>query len=373
MAHKSAKVADRMRLDIEEIAQANARMNSEGYTQNPVSLLPMDHRFHALDAWLRATLPGTDFRLEPASADASFRRYFRVFAAAGPTRIAMDAPPERENSAAFVRVAALLAEAGLNAPRVLAQDLAQGFLLLSDLGTLPYIVALREASDVGRLLGDATDALLRWQAASRAGVLPEYDEALLRRELTLFPDWYVARHLGVELTAAQRVALEGVFAAVLARNLAEPRVYVHRDYMPRNLMVCEPNPGILDFQDAVHGPISYDVASLFRDAFISWDEERVLDGTIRYWEKARKAGLPVRADFADFWRDVEWMGLQRHLKVLGIFARLKYRDGKAGYLEDEPRFVAYVRHAVGRYRELAPLGRLLDDLEGRKPQARLSF
>ena len=348
-------------------------MNSEGYTQNPASLLPMDDRFHALDAWLRATLPGTDFRLEPASADASFRRYFRVFPAAGPTRIAMDAPPERENSAAFVRVAELLARAELNAPQVFAQDLAQGFLLLTDLGTMPYIAALREGRDVDRLFGDATSALVRWQAASREGELPEYDEALLARELALFPDWYVARHLGVELSAAQAEALEGVFRAVLRRNLAEPRVYVHRDYMPRNLMVCEPNPGILDFQDAVHGPISYDVASLFRDAFISWEEERVLDGTVRYWEKARKAGLPVRADFAEFWSDVEWMGLQRHLKVLGIFARLKHRDGKPGYLEDTPRFIGYVRHAARRYRELAPLARLLDDLEGRSSEARLTF
>ena len=333
----------------------------------------MDDRLHALDAWLRATLPGTDFRLEPASADASFRRYFRVFPAAGPTRIAMDAPPERENSAAFVRVASLLSQAGLNSPQVLAQDLEQGFLLLTDLGTTPYMAALREGRDVDRLFGDATGALVRWQAASRDGELPEYDEAMLRRELSLFPDWYVARHLGVELSAAQRESLEGVFRVVLRRNLAEPRVYVHRDYMPRNLMVCESNPGILDFQDATYGPISYDVASLFRDAFISWEEERVLDGTVRYWEKARKAGLPVRADFAEFWRDVEWMGLQRHLKVLGIFARLKHRDGKAGYVEDTARFIGYVRHAVGRYRELVPLGRLLDELEGRKPEVGLTF
>jgi aminoglycoside/choline kinase family phosphotransferase len=195
----------------------------------------------------------------------------------------------------------------------------------------------------------------------------------LRRELALFPDWYVARHLGVELTQAQRESLEGVFRVVLARNLAEPRVYVHRDFMPRNLMVASPNPGILDFQDAVHGPISYDIACLYRDAFLSWDEETVLDGTIRYWQKAREAKLPVRADFADFWRDVEWMGLQRHLKVLGIFARLAHRDGKAGYVEDTPRFLGYVRHAVSRYDELAPLGRLLDELEGRKAQVGYTF
>jgi len=331
----------------------------------------MDDRFRALDAWLRTALPGAEFRLEPASADASFRRYFRVFSGGG-TLIAMDAPPEREDSAPFVKVARLLREAGLNAPEVLAHDLARGFLLVTDLGTRSYLAALREG-DPGPLFADATAALVRWQSATREGVLPEYDEALLGRELGLFPEWYLGRHLGVELSARQRESLEATFRAILERNLAEPRVYVHRDYMPRNLVVAEPNPGILDFQDAVHGPISYDVASLFRDAFVSWDEELVLDGTIRYWEKARAAGLPVRSDFADFWGDVEWMGVQRHLKVLGIFARLHYRDAKPGYLEDTPRFVGYVRHAAARYRELAPLARLLDEVEGRRAEARYTF
>jgi hypothetical protein len=333
----------------------------------------MDDRIRALDAWLRTVLPGADFRLERASADASFRRYFRVFLADGTTRIAMDAPPEREDSRPFVHVARLLRDAGLNAPEVLGHDLAQGFLLVTDLGTRSYLAALTEGHDVERLFGDATTALVRWQSASREGVLPEYDERLLRRELELFPEWYLARHLGIEITPRLRETLDRLFAAILAHNLAQARVYVHRDYMPRNLMVAEPNPGILDFQDAVHGPVTYDVASLFRDAFLSWDEERVLDGTIRYWEKARNAKLPVRADFAEFWRDVEWMGLQRHLKVLGIFARLRYRDGKQGYLEDTPRFVGYVRHAVSRYGELAALGRMLDEVEGRKPEARYTF
>jgi len=329
----------------------------------------MDDRIRALDAWLRTVLDSADFRLEPASADASFRRYFRVFLP-GRTLIAMDAPPQREDSRPFVQVAKLLRDAGLNAPEVLGHDLAQGFLLVTDLGSRSYLAALTEGHDVERLFGDATTALVRWQAATKPGVLPEYDERLLRRELELFPEWYLARHLGVEITPRLRAALDGVFAAILANNLAQPRVYVHRDYMPRNLMVAEPNPGILDFQDAVHGPVTYDVACLFRDAFLSWPEERVLDGTIRYWEKARRAGLPVRADFAEFWRDVEWMGLQRHLKVLGIFARLNYRDGKRDYLEDTPRFVGYVRHAVGRYGELAALGRVLDEAEGRRPEAR---
>lgn len=332
----------------------------------------MDDRLNALDAWLRATLANAPFRIEPASADASFRRYFRVFLDEGRTLIAMDAPPQREDSAPFVRIAKMFRDAGLNAPEVLAQDLAAGFLLLTDLGTRSYLQALR-AENFDALFGDATTALVKWQSATRPGSLPAYDEALLRRELSLFPEWYVGRHLGVQLDDRQRQALEATFQRILAANLAEPRVNVHRDYMPRNLMVCEPNPGILDFQDAVIGPISYDVACLFRDAFISWDEERVLDGTIRYWEKARKAGLPVRPDFGDFWRDVEWMGLQRHLKVLGIFARLHYRDGKQGYLEDTPRFIGYVRHAVGRYGELAALGRLLDQLEGIQPRVGHTF
>ena len=331
----------------------------------------MDDRFRALDAWLRARLSGAPFRIERASTDASFRRYFRVFLD-DRTLIAMDAPPAREDSRPFVKVAGLLREAGLNAPIILEADIEQGFLLVTDLGTRSYLDALQEG-DPRPLFADAATALVHWQAASKPGVLPEYGEALLRRELALFPDWYVGRHLGVELTAAQRESLEGVFRAVLARNLAEPRVYVHRDFMPRNLMVASPNPGILDFQDAVHGPISYDIACLYRDAFLSWDEETVLDGTIRYWQKAREAKLPVRADFADFWRDVEWMGLQRHLKVLGIFARLAHRDGKAGYVEDTPRFLGYVRHAVSRYDELAPLGRLLDELEGRKAQVGHTF
>jgi N-acetylmuramate 1-kinase len=327
----------------------------------------MDDRFRALEAWLRAALPGSAPRIEKASADASFRRYFRVFAGER-TVIAMDAPPERENTRAFVHVAALMKDAGLNVPEVLAQDLDQGFMLLTDLGTRPYLAALREG-DADRLLGDATSALVKWQSASRPGVLPEYDEALLRRELELFPEWYVGRHSGVTLSARQRESLDAVFRGILDRNLAGSRVFVHRDYMPRNLMVTDPNPGILDFQDAVFGPISYDIASLMRDAFVSWEEDRVLDVTIRYWEKARRARLPVPADFGDFWHDVEWMGLQRHLKVLGIFARLHHRDGKSGYLEDTPRFVAYVRHAAARYAALAPLAKLLDEVEGRRAEA----
>ena len=330
-------------------------------------LLQLRHWLAALPASLRLQ-PDS---LRPASADASFRRYFRLEAGAA-TRVAMDAPPDKEDSRPFVHVARLLHAAGLNAPRIIAQDLAQGFLLLSDLGSTTYLAALN-ADNADALFADAIDALIRWQLTSRAGALPPYDEALLRRELALFPDWYVARHLQRALSAPQQQALEGAFRAILAACLAQPRVYVHRDFMPRNLMVSEPNPGVLDFQDAVHGPITYDVVSLWRDAFVSWEEERVLDWTIRYWEKARRARLPVASDFADFWRDFEWMGLQRHLKVLGIFARINYRDGKPHYLADTPRFVGYVRSVAHRYVALAPLARLVDELEGAERRVGFTF
>jgi len=319
----------------------------------------------ALQAWLGQLFPAQEWRIEPASADASFRRYFRVILpGSGASRVVMDAPPQQENCRPFIHVAELLRGAGLNAPEVLAQDLEQGFLLLTDLGTTTYLDALRrDDSRADALFRDATDALIQWQLASRPGVLPPYDQALLRRELDLFPDWYLARHLGIELTPHQRELLESAFALILASNLAQPAVYVHRDYMPRNLMLSTPNPGILDFQDAVYGPVTYDLASLVRDAFISWDEERTLDWIVRYWDKARRAGLPVGADFGDFYRDLEWMGLQRHLKVLGIFARICHRDGKPGYVEDAPRFLRYVRAVTARYNALAPLAQLLDAID----------
>ena len=305
-----------------------------------------------LKRWIESRLSVAPLELEPASADASFRRYFRV-RAAGESFIVMDAPPAHEDCRPFVRVARLMADAGLHVPRVIAEDLERGFLLLSDLGTAGYLQALN-ADTADDLFRDAVDALLRWQLASKPGVLPPYDAALLTRELQLFPDWYVGRHRAIALDAPQRAALDAVFALILKNNLAQPAVYVHRDYMPRNLMVCEPNPGVLDFQDAVYGPVTYDIASLFKDAFISWDEERVLDWTARYWEKAKRAGLPVAPDFGEFYRDFEWMGLQRHLKVLGIFARLNYRDGKSSYLEDTPRFIGYVRAVAARYAALPP-------------------
>jgi N-acetylmuramate 1-kinase len=320
-----------------------------------------DLRRAALERWLETHFQGARFSLTPASEDASFRRYFRATLDDGRSCIAMDAPPEKEDCRPFVHVARLLAEAGVHAPQVHAQDLAQGFLLLSDLGTKTYLQELN-ADNAARLFGDATDALVRWQLATRAGELPPYDEALLRREMNLFPEWYLARHLSIALDDEKKQTLEKTFQLLVKSALAQPSVYVHRDYMPRNLMLCEPNPGVLDFQDAVHGPITYDVVSLFRDAFMSWDEERVLDWSARYWDKARRAKLPVQADFAEFWRAFEWMGLQRHLKVLGIFARINYRDGKPKYLLDTPRFIGYALGVSRRYRELEPLAQMLEEI-----------
>lgn len=326
-----------------------------------------DRRLDVLRAWLADRL-ATPFSIAPASADASFRRYFRVRPDAPwqghATLIAMDAPPPMEDCRPFVQVAGLLREAGVHAPEVLATDLDRGFLLLTDLGDRTYLAALDAASARG-LYVDALDALVRWQGATREGELPPYDEALLRRELDLFPDWYVARHLGITLTPAQRATLDDAFRQVLDNNLAQRAVFVHRDYHSRNLMVCAPNPGVLDFQDAVIGPVTYDLVSLLRDAYVAWDEEVQIDLAVRYWERARAARLPVREDFADFWRDFEWMGVQRQLKVLGIFARLAHRDGKHGYLADMPRVMAYLRSACVRYDALTPLLRLLDALEGR--------
>ncbi len=325
-------------------------------------------RLDSLTRWLASQSAGQRFALAPASADASFRRYYRVRYDDGSTLIAMDAPPQQENSAPFIKVAHMMAECGLHVPKIMASDLEQGFVLLSDLGHTTYLEALDD-STANALFDDATTALIRWQLASREDALPPYDDKLLWRELELFPQWYVSKHLGVELHSSQRERMHQVFGLIVKSNLAQPSTYVHRDFMPRNLMVCDPNPGILDFQDAVYGPISYDVVSLFRDAFISWEEERVLDWVVRYWEKAREVKLPVRADFGEFYREFEWMGLQRHLKVLGIFARIRYRDGKPAYLEDAPRFLGYIRAVARRYAALSPLLKLLDQLDDQVAQA----
>jgi aminoglycoside/choline kinase family phosphotransferase len=343
-----------------------------------------DARLTQLRDWL-GTLPAAHGlridTLRPASADASFRRYFRLDGTVGGqpgTLVVMDAPPPREDCRPFVKVAALMHDAGMHVPRVLAQDIARGFLLLTDLGPQTYLQSLRERdfdlAYANTLFRPAINTLVRWQLASREGELPPYDEALLRRELSLFPDWYVDRHLQRPLDATQRESLDAVFKLLVDSALAQPRVYVHRDYMPRNLMVMDSgNPGILDFQDAVYGPITYDAASLLRDAFRSWEEEQELDWAVRYWEAARRAKLPVDEDFGEFYRALEWMGAQRHLKVAGIFARLRYRDGKTGYVEDTPRFIAYLRRVCKRYNALAPLARLLDQLEDRAQQIGYTF
>ena len=326
----------------------------------------------AFHAWLARIAPAHELQpstLRPASADASFRRYLRIDGAGG-SFIIMDAPPEREDCAPFVKVAGLMAEAGLNVPRILDWDAPQGFMLLDDLGSRTMIEVVDAATPMANLplYTRAVDALIAWQQASRPGVLPPYDQALLARELSLFPDWYLQQHRGITLEGSKRETLAAQFQLIVQRNLASPSVYVHRDFMPRNLMIpgdaAEPRLGVLDFQDAVYGPVTYDIACLMRDAFLSWDEEFVLDVTVRYWEKALKAGLPVDADFGEFYRAVEWMGLQRHLKVAGIFARLTLRDGKPKYLADAPRFIAYIRATATRYRELAPLARLIDEVEG---------
>jgi aminoglycoside/choline kinase family phosphotransferase len=328
-------------------------------------------RKQALQDWAARQLGSDSLDIAPASADASFRRYFRV-TAKGRDYIVMDAPPAHEDCRPFIAVAKLFGEAGVHVPKVLADDLDQGFLLLTDLGNTTYLSALNE-STARELYLASNEALIRIQQASRPGVLPEYDRALLARELMLFPEWYVAKHLGVEMKDEQKAILDTVFERLLANNLAQPQVYVHRDWHSRNLMVSEPNPGILDFQDAVYGPITYDLASIYRDAYIQWDEELQLDWVIRYWEKARAARLPVPDDFGAFWRDFEWMGAQRHIKVLGIFARLFHRDGKDGYLKDMPLVMHYLRKVCERYDELKPLLFLLDALQDKQPQVGYTF
>ena len=303
--------------------------------------------------------------LVPASSDASFRRYLRVEGASA-SFIVMDAPAPLEDVRPFVHVASMLADAGLNAPRVIEADIERGFLLLSDLGRSLYLDALRTASagEADRLMRDAIVALVRWQQRADMRTLPPYDEALLQRELDLFPTWCVQREFGQRWGDAQRTQWQRICRLLLDSALEQPRVAVHRDWMPRNLMVAEPNPGILDFQDAVAGPITYDLASLLRDAFISWDEEREIDWAARYWDEARRAALPVHEDFGEFWRALEWMGAQRHLKVLGIFCRLKHRDGKPQYSTDLPRFFGYLARVATRYAPLAPLIALLEPLTG---------
>jgi aminoglycoside/choline kinase family phosphotransferase len=324
-----------------------------------------DSRLDTLRSWLKGLEPSWQLdlpTLAPASADASFRRYFRIASKNPdfPTLIVMDAPPQHEPLDAFIEVDLLLENAGLNVPRILEKNVAEGFLLLKDLGTKTYLAELNSES-ADALYKDATHALVQMQLASKPNVLPNYDEALLKRELDLFPEWYLGKHLHIELSKLQNLQIKQAFEIILQNNLAQAQVYVHRDYHSRNLMVTEKNnPGVIDFQDAVYGPITYDASSLWRDAYIAWPEERVIDWVIKFWEEGRQVGLPMPNDFGQFYRDFEWMGLQRHLKVLGIFARLFHRDGKDGYLKDIPLVLEYAIATSNRYIELKPLARILE-------------
>lgn len=330
-------------------------------------------RLELLESWVKTLFLDKSFTLVPASADASFRRYFRL-TVDDQTLIVMDAPPQHEDCTSFIQVADVLSKAGVHAPEILAKDLKQGFLLLSDLGNITYLQALNSQHDTAQsLYQDATEALIKMQLTQHIEGLPPYDETLLLNELNLFPDWYITKHLKIDLSEDQRQVITSTFEQIVQNNLAQSKVFVHRDYHSRNLMVSSPNPGIIDFQDAVYGPITYDLVSLFKDAYIRWDEEYILDWAIRYWEKALKAGLPVPADFAIFYRDFEWMGVQRHLKVLGIFARLYHRDGKDSYLNEMPLVMEYLRKACERYNEFHLLHNLLDELDHVDPGKKIGY
>lgn len=322
----------------------------------------LDDRAQAARDWALAQLGLDTADFAPASADASFRRYFRLQHGER-SWVVMDAPPAREDCRPFIAVTRLMQQAGVHVPAVLGEDLAQGFLLLSDLGRETYRAALdRDAGTADTLFTAAITALVRWQCATDDAGLPAYDERLLRRELDLFPTWYVGRHLDRRFDAAEARLWETVCDTLVENALAQPQVFVHRDYMPRNLMISTPLPGVLDHQDAVIGPISYDAISLFKDAFLSWPQARVETWLQQYWRSAREAGLPVPSVFEDFLLAAERMGSQRHLKVLGIFARIRYRDGKPQYLEDAPRFIAYLRARCAVDAQMAPLAELFDRL-----------
>lgn len=327
-----------------------------------------DVRLRQLEQWLREVFGDADFSLEVASADASFRRYFRV-TRRDETWIAMDAPPDKEDIEPYVRIAGMLVEVGVNAPRVLHHDATRGFVLNSDLGTRTYLAALADPTQADRLYGDAIAALVRIQAGAQrqARTLPPYDAEALRRELALFPEWFCSCHLGLTLDARRRSELENVFDVLIAEALRQPRVFVHRDYHSRNLMVCDgerqgTNPGILDFQDALYGPVTYDLVSLLRDCYIRWPAERVGRWVAQFRDRAAESNIDVGTSLEQFQRWFDFMGVQRHLKVLGIFARLFHRDGKPGYLKDLPLTLDYVREAVAPHAELRALERLLDDL-----------
>jgi aminoglycoside/choline kinase family phosphotransferase len=326
-----------------------------------------DLRLEQLENWLAKLFGTRDFQVTTASADASFRRYFRV-ARGSETWIAMDAPPAKEDMEPYIRIASMLVDVGVNAPRVMERNDEEGFLLNSDLGSQTYLMELDAQGDADRLYADAIEALVRIQSGGRAHAarLPAYDDALLRREMTLFPEWFCGRHLGLTLSGPEAVASAGVFDVLSATALQQPPVFVHRDYHSRNLMVGDgarhgPNPGILDFQDAVCGPVTYDLVSLLRDCYVAWPVERVRGWALQFRASAQRAGVEVGADENQFLRWFDLMGVQRHLKAIGIFARLWHRDGKPGYLNDIPRTLNYVRLASGSYRELQFLQSFIDE------------
>ena len=331
-----------------------------------------DVRLQQLQKWLAAELPALfeargwgavpEGELTAASSDASFRRYFRWQAGAR-SLIVMDAPPPQENCQPFVDIAALLASAGVHVPTVLAADIERGFLLLDDLGRQTYLDVLNE-DNADQLFAQAQDALLAQQQLPMDQPLPHYDYALLRRELDLFPQWYVERHLGLILNEQQIAWWQQASELLIESALAQPKVLVHRDFMPRNLMISSPNPGVLDFQDAVYGPVTYDITCLYKDAFLSWPPARVENWLRQYWERARAVGIAVQPSWETFHRASDLMGAQRHLKVIGIFARICHRDGKPRYLGDVPRFFDYLNDVIGRRPELKPLQLLLESLPG---------
>ncbi|SDT87596.1 hypothetical protein SAMN05216296_0141 [Pseudomonas pohangensis] len=329
-----------------------------------------DERLQQLTDWMGQCLPALFAarrwgevpvgELFPASSDASFRRYFR-WQAGSRSLILMDAPPPQEDCRPFVKMAGVLGRAGVHVPLVLAEDLARGFLLLDDLGRQTYLDVISGAN-ADALFADAIAALLAFQQLPLEDDLPSYDDALLRRELQLFPDWYVREHLGCTLSETQQIQWRRICDQLVDSALAQPQVLVHRDFMPRNLMLSQPNPGVLDFQDAVYGPVTYDITCLFKDAFLSWPQAQVDRWLLDYWERAQALAVPVQASFEEFLCASDLMGVQRHLKVIGIFARICYRDGKPKYLGDVPRFFAYIQAVLARRPELAELGDFLASL-----------
>lgn len=342
----------------------NGRPSLESFTLSNND--PIDARRERLTQWSRTVLGRAQLQISVASADASFRRYFRA-TDGGSTWIVMDAPPEKEDTRPYIKIAQMLVAAGVNAPRVLEENLSEGYLLLSDLGNRTYLTDLADSSRADGLYSDAIAALIQMQSGcvARTAELPPYDDALLKREMELFPEWFVGRHLGIDLSREERAMLDETFAFLSAAALEQPRAFVHRDYHSRNLMVTNgasegANPGVLDFQDAVFGPVTYDLVSLLRDCYIAWPIERVHAWVREYRAGALKAGLKVGASEAEFIRWFDLMGIQRHLKASGIFSRLAHRDGKFGYLNDIPRTLNYIRALLPAYPELRPFGRFID-------------